>query len=52
MRGALSQGQPDPGRFTIVRHMPPDRQGPIYRIKGDSETHERVAQEAHLETIF
>jgi hypothetical protein len=50
-RGA-SKNQPYAERFTITRQMPIGQQGPMYRIKGDGETHERVAQESHLESVF
>jgi hypothetical protein len=49
--GARRAGQASSERFTITRQMPADRQGFVYRIKGDSEPHERVVQEAVLEAV-
>jgi hypothetical protein len=49
--GGSYRGQSDPGRFTIIRQMPADMQGPLYRIKSDDESHERVAPEKYLQAI-
>ena len=38
-------------RYTITAQMPPDRQGFVYRIKGDTEPHERVVQEVVIEAV-
>ena len=35
--------------FTIVRVLPGDAGRPSYRIKGDGESHERIAEEIQLE---
>ncbi|MFG1344909.1 hypothetical protein V5F59_08440 [Xanthobacter autotrophicus DSM 431] len=37
-----------PGRFRILRELPPDRGEPSYRIKGEREEFERVARESEL----
>jgi len=37
-----------PGRFRIVRILPPDRGEPSYRVKGDHEAFERVARDSEL----
>ena len=37
-----------PGRFQIVRVLPPDRDEPRYRVKGEREAFERVARESEL----
>ncbi|WP_133866796.1 hypothetical protein [Azorhizobium sp. AG788] len=37
-----------PGRFQILRQLPPDRGEPSYRVKGEKEAFERVARESEL----
>jgi len=37
-----------PGRFQIVRVLPPDTDEPSYRLKGEREAFERVARESEL----
>jgi hypothetical protein len=51
-RGVANQTKAASVRFTIVRQMPGSSSGFLYRIKGDTETHERMVPEAHLEALF
>lgn len=37
-----------PGRFRIVRVLPPDKGEPSYRLKGEHEAFERVARDSEL----
>ncbi|WP_454917068.1 hypothetical protein [Xanthobacter sediminis] len=37
-----------PGRFRVVRELPPERGEPSYRVKGEHEAFERVARESEL----
>lgn len=37
-----------PGRFRIVRELPPEKGEPSYRVKGEKEAFERVARESEL----
>lgn len=45
---AGSQGLSSADRFTVIQQMPADREGFLYRVKGDKEPHDRVVQEAAL----
>ena len=49
--GARSQFSSS-GRYTITRLLPRVGNNLSYRIKGDDEGHERVAEEAALEPLF
>lgn len=40
-----------PGRFRIVRELPPDNGEPSYRVKGEHEAFERVARESELRRL-
>lgn len=44
--------QPYVARYTVLRVMPTSGLEVTYRIKGDGESHERVAEQTQLEAIF
>ncbi|MEP9352190.1 hypothetical protein ABLE93_01185 [Xanthobacter sp. KR7-65] len=37
-----------PGRFRVIRELPPERGEPSYRVKSEQEAFERVARESEL----
>lgn len=52
VRSADNGRQFSTSRFTIVKQMPADYRGLLYRIKADDETHERVVEESQLQSLF
>jgi hypothetical protein len=50
--GSLIYGAPSSAAFTVTRLMPPVGNVFSYRIKGDADTYERMAEERQLTAAF